>query len=57
LLIRTNGERVAPGGGVANRVYEVGVTVVPGQRGPGYGAEAQRSLADHLFTTYPIARV
>jgi len=33
------------------------VTVASGQRGPGYGAEAQRSLTDHLFATYPIARV
>ncbi len=45
------------GGGLANRVYEIGITVAPSQRGQGYGAEAQRLLVDYLFATYPIARV
>lgn len=49
--------RVQHGGGIANRVYEIGVTIAPAQRGRGYGAEAQRLLAAYLFATYPIARV
>lgn len=48
---------VKHGGGLANRVYEIGVTIAPTQRGQGYGAEAQRMLAAYLFATYPIARV
>lgn len=49
--------RVMHGGGIANRVYEIGVTVAPSRRGQGYGAESQRLLAAYLFATYPIARV
>lgn len=48
---------VRHGGGLANRVYEIGVTIAPAHRGKGYGAEAQRLLAAYLFATYPIARV
>jgi len=48
---------VKHGGGLANRVYEIGVTIAPAHRGKGYGAEAQRLLAAYLFATYPIARV
>ncbi len=48
---------VKHGGGIANRVYEIGVTIAPAQRGRGYGAEAQRLLVAYLFATYPIARV
>jgi RimJ/RimL family protein N-acetyltransferase len=48
---------VKHGGGLANRVYEIGITIAPAQRGKGYGAEAQRLLATYLFATYPIARV
>ena len=48
---------VKHGGGIANRVYEIGITIAPAQRGRGYGAEAQRLLAAYLFATYPIARV
>jgi aminoglycoside 6'-N-acetyltransferase len=49
--------RVAYGPGVANRVYEIGITVAPSHRGRGYGTEAQRFLTAYLFATYPIARV
>lgn len=49
--------RVNHGGGIANRVYEIGITIAPTWRGRGYGAEAQRLLAAYLFATYPIARV
>jgi aminoglycoside 6'-N-acetyltransferase len=56
--VGTVGYRIVKhGGGLANRVYEIGVTVAPSQRGRGYGAEAQRLLVDYLFATYPIARV
>ena len=49
--------RVVHGGGLANRGYEIGITIAPAQRGRGYGAAAQRLLADYLFATYPIIRV
>ncbi|HET9014346.1 MAG TPA: GNAT family protein [Thermomicrobiaceae bacterium] len=48
---------VKHGGGLANRAYDIGLTIAPDQRGRGYGAEAQRLLAAYLFATYPIARV
>jgi aminoglycoside 6'-N-acetyltransferase len=40
-----------------HRVYGIGIHLVPEQRGKGYGAEAQKLLAEYLFSTYPIARV
>src|SRR4051812_2755257 len=48
---------VKHGGGIANRVYEIGITIAPAHRGRGYGTEAQRLLVAYLFATYPIARV
>lgn len=48
---------VRHGGGQANRVYEIGLTIAPQHRRRGFGAEAQRVLAAYLFATYPIARV
>ena len=48
---------VKHGGGIANRVYEIGITIAPSFRGRGYGAEAQRLMVAYLFATYPIARV
>jgi RimJ/RimL family protein N-acetyltransferase len=48
---------VKHGGGIANRVYEIGVTIAPAHRGRGYGEEAQRLLVAYLFATYPIMRV
>lgn len=48
---------VRHGGGLANRVYEIGLTVAPEHRGRGYGTEAQQLLVAYLFATYPIARV
>lgn len=41
----------------ASRVYNIGLTLLPEQRGKGYGVEAQKLLADYLFRAYPIQRV
>lgn len=45
------------GPGPSNRTYEIGITVAPGWRGRGFGAEAQRLLAAYLFAIYTIERV
>jgi len=37
--------------------FGVGIQVAPEQRGHGYGAEAQRLLADYLLFVFPIARI
>lgn len=37
--------------------YNIGVSISPEQRGHGYGAEAQRLLADYLLFAYPVGRV
>ncbi len=44
-----------PNGG--SLAYNIGLNLLPAQRGKGYGTEAQRLLAAYLFQTYPIARV
>jgi RimJ/RimL family protein N-acetyltransferase len=43
--------------GVASPAANVGIFVAPEHRGHGYGAEAQRLLADYLLAMYPIGRV
>jgi RimJ/RimL family protein N-acetyltransferase len=43
--------------GGAGMTYDIGITLVPTSRGKGYGAEAQKLLADYLFAIYPIMRV
>ncbi|MGA7672531.1 MAG: GNAT family protein [Nitrolancea sp.] len=48
---------VKHGGGSANRVYEIGVTIAPEHRRRGFGSEAQDLLTVYLFATYSIARV
>lgn len=48
---------VVHGGGAANRVPEIGITIAPPFRGRGYGAEAQRLLAAYLFAIQAIERV
>jgi aminoglycoside 6'-N-acetyltransferase len=48
---------VKHGRGLANRAYEIGITIAPEHRGQGYGTEAQSLFAAYLFATYPIARV
>jgi len=37
--------------------YNIGISLVPEQRGKGYGSEAQKLVAAYLFSTYPIMRV
>ncbi|MDQ3898286.1 MAG: GNAT family N-acetyltransferase [Actinomycetota bacterium] len=37
--------------------WNVGITIVPEHRGKGYGAAAQRALAEHLFATTDANRV
>jgi RimJ/RimL family protein N-acetyltransferase len=38
-------------------VENIGIMITPERRGQGYGAEAQRLLADYLLLMFPIARV
>ncbi|HEX2047638.1 MAG TPA: GNAT family protein [Acidimicrobiales bacterium] len=37
--------------------WNVGITIVPGHRGRGHGAAAQRELVEHLFATTDVNRV
>ena len=37
--------------------YNIGLSIAPEYRGKGYGTEAQKLLANYLFSTYPIMRV
>lgn len=37
--------------------WNIGINLIPERRGQGYGAEAQRLLADHLFATTSVNRV
>lgn len=43
--------------GSSSPAANVGIFVAPEFRGHGYGAEAQRLLADYLLSFYPIGRV
>ena len=43
--------------GPASPAMSVGIEIAPEQRGQGFGAEAQRLLADYLLATFPIGRV
>jgi aminoglycoside 6'-N-acetyltransferase len=49
--------QVAYGPNSGSMAYNIGLHVIPEQRGRGYGSEAQRLLADYLLSTYPIGRV
>ena len=40
-----------------SKAYNIGITILPEQRGKGYGTEAQQLLAAYLFSTYPIMRI
>jgi RimJ/RimL family protein N-acetyltransferase len=37
--------------------WNIGISLIPEARGQGYGAEAQRLLADYLFASTPVDRV
>lgn len=43
--------------GAWSPAINIGVEIAPDQRGQGYGAEAQRLLADYLLAALPIGRV
>jgi RimJ/RimL family protein N-acetyltransferase len=45
------------GPNVESLAWNIGIALVPEARGHGYGAEAQRLLADHLFATTAANRV
>jgi RimJ/RimL family protein N-acetyltransferase len=49
--------QVRYGPGVMSIAYNIGIVLAPEQRGKGYGVEAQRLLAEYLFSVYPIMRV
>jgi RimJ/RimL family protein N-acetyltransferase len=37
--------------------WNIGISLIPEARGRGFGSEAQRLLADHLFATTPVHRI
>ena len=41
----------------ACRALNIGISLLPGQRGRGYGAAAQRALAEYLFATTLVERI
>jgi RimJ/RimL family protein N-acetyltransferase len=45
------------GPGPGSRAWNIGIALIPEYRGRGYGAIAQRMLADHLFVTTDANRV
>ncbi len=49
--------QVRYGPGNASTAYNLGISLAPEHRGKGYGVEAQRLLAEYLFSVYPIMRV
>lgn len=48
---------VAYGPNSGSRHYSIGINIIAEHRRKGYGADAQRLLADYLFATYPVMRV
>lgn len=40
-----------------SQAYNIGIALLPDQRGKGYGVEAQSLLASYLFATYTVQRV
>ena len=40
-----------------SRAWNIGIELIPEARGQGYGSEAQRALALHLFATFDVDRV
>ncbi len=49
--------RIAYGPNAESHGWDLGIELLPEARGQGYGAEAQRLLADFLFETTPANRV
>ena len=45
------------GPNVGSGAWNIGISLIPIARGHGYGAEAQRLVADYLFATTPVDRV
>lgn len=45
------------GPNVESSAWNIGISLVPEARGQGFGAEAQRLVADYLFATTPFDRV
>ena len=54
-LISWHIERYGPN--VESAAWNMGISLVPNARGHGYGAEAQRLVADYLFATTAVDRV
>jgi aminoglycoside 6'-N-acetyltransferase len=49
--------QVRYGPGDMSIAYNIGIGLAPEYRGKGYGVEAQKLLAEYLFSVYPIMRV
>ncbi len=49
--------QVRYGSGDTSIAYNIGISLLPEHRGHGYGVEAQRLLAEYLFSVYPMMRV
>lgn len=49
--------RTRHGPNAGSRAWNIGINLVPGARGHGFGVEAQRLLAEHLFDTTSVDRV
>jgi aminoglycoside 6'-N-acetyltransferase len=49
--------QVRYGPGNTSIAYNLGIALAPEHRGKGFGVEAQRLLAEYLFSVYPIMRV
>ena len=49
--------RVGYGPNEGSAAWNIGISLIPSERGRGYGAEAQRLLADYLFATTGFDRV
>ena len=48
---------VTHGPSAACRALNIGISLLPGQRGHGYGSAAQRALAEYLFATTLAERI
>lgn len=66
LVVRLDGDepigfvswhRTRHGPNAGSRAWNIGINLVPGARGHGFGVEAQRLLAEHLFDTTAVDRV